>query len=112
MRSLPTLLFIVLAALAARQLRAADIKPNPATQQGAADYHPSPEHPAGWRGDGTGQYASATPPTKWSATQNILWKTEVGTGSSAPVLANNRIFVTAEPHHLVCVDAASGKELW
>ncbi len=103
---------IVLAALTAQQLRAADDKPNPTARQGAADYHPSPDHPAGWRGDGTGQYAPATPPTKWSAKENILWKTEVGAGSSAPVLAGNRIFVTAEPDLLVCVDADSGKELW
>jgi hypothetical protein len=27
---------------------------------------PSPEHPVGWRGDGTGHYPGATPPLEWS----------------------------------------------
>src|SRR5438046_2339291 len=33
---------------------------------GSADFHPSPEHPFGWRGDGTGRFPGATPVTEWS----------------------------------------------
>ncbi len=33
---------------------------------GATDFHPSPAHPVGWRGDGTGKYPGATPPIHWS----------------------------------------------
>src|SRR5215475_2693725 len=35
-------------------------------------------------------------PDKWSATQNIAWKTDIpGNGWSSPVVAKDRIFVTA-----------------
>lgn len=33
---------------------------------GSPKFVPSLEHPFGWRGDGTGRYPSATPPTTWS----------------------------------------------
>jgi outer membrane protein assembly factor BamB len=33
---------------------------------GAPDYKPSAEHPYGWRGDWTGRFPGATPPTQWS----------------------------------------------
>ncbi len=33
---------------------------------GAANFTPSPQRPVGWRGDGTGIYAGATPPQTWS----------------------------------------------
>lgn len=29
---------------------------------GSADFMPTPDHPVGWRGDGTGHYPGATPP--------------------------------------------------
>ncbi len=32
---------------------------------GSAEFQASPEHPWGWRGDGTGQYPGATPPRVW-----------------------------------------------
>ena len=68
--------------------------------------------PFGWRGDGTGRFPSAQPATKWSTTQNLRWKTEVGKGESCPVLAGGRVFVTVEPDLLVCLDAETGKERW
>lgn len=79
---------------------------------GAADLHPSFEHPSGWRGDGTGLYPTASPVLKWSTNENILWKTEVGAGQSSPVLAGQRLFITVEPDLLLCLDAETGKELW
>src|ERR1035437_3316579 len=33
---------------------------------------PSPEHPVGWRGDGTGHYPGATPPLEWRITSKTL----------------------------------------
>ncbi len=35
-------------------------------QFGSPDFHPSPEHPVGWRGDWTGRFPGATPPMTWS----------------------------------------------
>jgi len=78
----------------------------------AAESQPAAERPVGWRGDGTGCYPAATPPAKWSAKENVLWKTEVGAGQSSPIVVGSRVLVTAEPDLLVCLDAASGKELW
>jgi len=68
----------------------------------------------GWRGDGTGCYPSAAPPTEWDIDEgtNILWKTEIGKGQSSPVVVGDRIFVTVEQDALLCLDRQSGKVLW
>jgi outer membrane protein assembly factor BamB len=111
----PLLSVLVAGALAgasAGGLRAEDAGPSAVPPLGSPDFQPSAARPVGWRGDGSGCYAAATPPTTWSATGNVLWKTEVGTGSSSPVMVGPRVFVTAEPDVLVCLDAAGGQELW
>jgi outer membrane protein assembly factor BamB len=41
-----------------------------------------------------------------------LWQTEVGAACSSPVVVGPRVLITAEPDLLVCLDAATGKELW
>jgi outer membrane protein assembly factor BamB len=67
-------------------------------------------------------------PVKWSATENVAWKTELpGPGSSSPITLGDRIFVTCysgyglEPgmgdqkdlvRHLLCLDRKTGKEIW
>ena len=33
---------------------------------GSPNFYPSPEHPVGWRGDGSGRFPGATPPVVWS----------------------------------------------
>src|SRR6185437_2833206 len=33
--------------------------------RGSVDFHPSPENPVGWRGDGSGRYPGAKPPLHW-----------------------------------------------
>ncbi len=50
-----------------------------------------------WRGPlGTGEAPGATPPTTWSESENIRWKTRLpGLGHSTPVIWDNRIFLTA-----------------
>src|SRR5437870_3555947 len=83
-----------------------------AAPMGSAAYAPSAERPAGWRGDGGGQYPAARPALRWSATENVAWRAEVGAGASPPLLVGSRVFVTAEPDLLICVDAQSGRELW
>lgn len=72
---------------------------------------------------------NANPPTKWSAAENIAWKTNLpGRGASSPVVWNDRIFLTAytgygidkeEPGdktdlklHTICLDRKQGKILW
>jgi outer membrane protein assembly factor BamB len=67
-------------------------------------------------------------PVKWSATQNVVWKTALpGAGASSPIVLGDKIFVTAYSgygtgddkgtsedlmRHVLCLDAAGGKILW
>jgi len=67
---------------------------------------------SGWRGDGTGRCPDATPPLEWAKDKNVFWKTEVGEGFSSPVVVGKKLFVTAEPDLLLCLDQATGKMLW
>ncbi len=69
--------------------------------------------PVGWRLDGTGQYPKATPPTKWSAEENVVWKTAMpGPSYASPIVVGDRIFVTSQPAALLCVRASDGDVLW
>ncbi len=94
-----------------------------------------------WRGPlATGEAPHANPPTEWSETKNIRWKTAIpGSGHSTPVLWKSRLFLTTaipygeavEPkpdeapgahdnspvthHHkfvVVAIDRKGGKILW
>lgn len=74
--------------------------------------------------DGAGVSTSSKPPATWSATENVKWQANLpGPGSSSPVTAGDKVFVTcysgadgngtaALQRHLVCVDRTSGKVLW
>lgn len=83
-----------------------------------------------FRGPG-GQGVSATKglPTKWSATDNIRWKTALpGSGTSGPIVVGKHIYLTAHTgygvdrnsagdmndlkRHLLCLNLADGKILW
>lgn len=58
------------------------------------------ENWAHWRGpDGNGQSPTATPPTQFSSSDNVKWKTRVpGRSSGSPVVWEDRVFiVTAVP---------------
>ena len=68
--------------------------------------------PIGWRGDGSGRYLAAKPLAKWSAKGDILWRAEVGSGASSPMVVGSRLFITSEPDLLICLDSESGKEMW
>ena len=72
-----------------------------------------------WRGprlDGTS--ADPAPPTKWSASENITWKTTLpGEGHASPIVWNDRIFTVSADEKtnerlLICLDRANGSILW
>ncbi|MBM4072259.1 MAG: serine/threonine protein kinase [Planctomycetes bacterium] len=90
-------------------------------------------HAADWtqfRGPGgLGITTETSLPVEWSSKKNIVWRTKLpGPGTSSPVTAGKRVFVTCytgyaldagKPgnmddlkRHLVCVERASGKILW
>jgi outer membrane protein assembly factor BamB len=72
----------------------------------------------GWRGDGTGRYPDATPPTQWylkenGESKNILWKTKLPCYSWAtPIIVGDKIITRSEPYDLICLDKNTGKPLW
>ncbi len=73
-----------------------------------------------WRGPSRNGIApaSASPPTTFSATENVVWKTPVpGRGHSSPTIVGNRIFLTTaddaqQSQSVVAFDKESGKQLW
>jgi outer membrane protein assembly factor BamB len=66
-----------------------------------------------WRFDGAGRFPNISPPTEWRKDKNILWKTPVEIGGySSPIVASDKVFVTAEMGSLICLDLADGKLLW
>jgi outer membrane protein assembly factor BamB len=78
--------------------------------------------------NGSGIAVGAQPPTSWSDTENVVWKTPLpGPGTSSPIVAGQRVFVTCFSgygdgssgagisklqRHLVCVNRADGRILW
>ena len=69
--------------------------------------------PVGWRGNGTGKYLDATPPTEWAADKNVVWSTPLPSRSnSTPVIVGDRIIFCAEPTLVMCASASTGQILW
>ena len=78
--------------------------------------------------NGAGIASDAKPPTTWSDTQNVKWKTALpGPGASSPIVSGDRLFVTCYSgygddksatdvqklqRHLICVNRKDGKILW
>jgi outer membrane protein assembly factor BamB len=79
--------------------------------------------------EGSGASNEQGLPTKWSATENIVWRTELpGPGTSSPIVVNNRIYLTSysgygldasDPgdksqlmRHVVALERAAGKPIW
>lgn len=79
--------------------------------------------------NGTGVSNEKAIPTRWSDSENLVWKTELpGAGSSSPVLTAKHAFVTSYSgygtdrgdngnmqqlkRHLSCIDRSNGKILW
>src|SRR5687768_18312698 len=73
-----------------------------------------------FRGPGGSSFSpDASPPNKWSETENVAWKTELpGRGPSGPIVVKGRIYVTAasgpkqDRLFVLCFDEQSGHELW
>ena len=69
-----------------------------------------------WRGPNRDGFVSdASIPRTWPKELKQEWKVTVGVGHSSPVLANGRIYVfarQAEEEVLLCLDSATGKEIW
>lgn len=67
----------------------------------------------GWRDDGSGKFIKAQPPTAWSTTANVVWKTKLPDWSNAnPTLVNDLIFIGVEPCTIMCLSATDGKIKW
>ena len=65
--------------------------------------------------NGSGVADGSTPPAQFGARKNLAWKTSVPFGRSSPVIAADRIFLTAsEGDKLVtlALDRKTGKLLW
>ena len=78
-----------------------------------------------WRGPrGDGTCTDAKLPTTWSGTENTAWKQPIpGIGHSSPIIWDDKIFLTTclvdqgdgktpTDRLLLCLDKATGKELW
>lgn len=71
---------------------------------------------------GQGLSPARNVPTRWSATENVAWKTTIpGNGWSSPILVNGRLYLTTATSAAgtkglklvaMCVDAQDGKTLW
>lgn len=97
------------------------LKPPPKYPLGSPDFYPTADHPYGWRGNGSGSFPGATPPSTWSRqkagngyeAKNILWTTKLPAHSPAcPIIAGKKIVVQSEISDLVCLDKENGKILW
>jgi hypothetical protein len=93
--------FVVLAVSISIGSGADDPKTPPAAKTGAVNVM--------WRFDGTGRFPNIRPPSEWQRDKNVLWKTPVEIGGySSPIVAGNRVFVSAEMGSLICLDLADG----
>jgi outer membrane protein assembly factor BamB len=76
---------------------------------------PVPDWPQ-WRGPNRdGLVSDASIPRTWPKELKQEWKVTVGVGHSSPVVADGRIYVFArqgEEEVLLCLDSATGKEIW
>ncbi|MEM8669801.1 MAG: PQQ-binding-like beta-propeller repeat protein [Planctomycetota bacterium] len=73
-----------------------------------------------WRGPHRNGHAPATadPPTSWSPTENIVWRTAVpGRGHGSPTMLGDQIFLAVGDHarevqSVLCFDRKTGKREW
>src|SRR3989442_15597384 len=73
-----------------------------------------------WRGstrDGTAN-ENQKPPTSWSATENIAWKTEIpGRGHGSPTIFGEHVYLAtcdeaSGSQSVLCFDRVTGRRLW
>ena len=74
-----------------------------------------PPNVQGYRNQQDGYYPNASPVTAWDLKtgMNVKWVTPlVRWSKGSPVVIGDKVFVTADPHVLICLDAMTGKILW
>ena len=104
-RSLPTVIRLMLTVVVAIVAAANPIHAAPPKGDLAAN--------VSWRFDGTGRFPVTSAPIEWGQDSNVQWRTSIDAGGySSPIIAANRIFVTAEMGSLFCLDLADGRVLW
>jgi len=63
----------------------------------------------GYRAD----YSDAEPPTNWTRRVNVRWTAYLpSVGGSNPIILGERLYVTAEPDRLLCLDTEDGEQVW
>jgi outer membrane protein assembly factor BamB len=94
------------------------ISQEPAVQMVATDGEGAKYWPR-WRGpSGQGLVHGKNYPDRWSATENVLWKTPLkGRGNSSPIVWADRIFLTSAYEggrrlSLIAFNRSDGKQLW
>ena len=70
-----------------------------------------------FRGPNSSGIGDGKPPVEFGPSQNVLWKTAVGSGLSSPVIAKGRVFLTefdppTKQLATLCIDQRTGKVLW
>lgn len=86
--------------------------PATAAELGSADFEPSPDHPVGYRGDGSGRFPGATPPTSWSE-KDVAWKVALPNWSNTGVIvAGGKVITCINPHTIIAYDATTGEKVW
>ncbi len=75
---------------------------------GVADHAPAPApRPADRK-------SPADPPIAWNLADgtNVGWSTDVAGAQGTPLAVEDKVYLAAGPHHLVCLDPRTGKQLW
>ncbi len=112
---------VLVAALCIPVLPAAAVETEPASTRAHDDLPPLKPAPGDWpwwRGPTRDGKAEGNAPTRWSKTENVVWKTDVpGRGHSSPCVSGNRVFLStaeekAETQSILCFDRKTGKLLW
>src|ERR1043166_244871 len=70
-----------------------------------------------FRGPNSSGLGRGKPPVHFGPSQNVRWKTAVGSGLSSPIIWADRVFLTefeqaAQKLATVCIDRRTGKILW
>lgn len=70
-----------------------------------------------FRGPNASGIGDGQPPVEFGPSQNLLWKTPVGSGLSSPVISKGRVFLTdfdraTKQLSTLCIDQRTGKILW
>lgn len=67
----------------------------------------------GWRGDGSGRFAGATPPPSWGDGAGVAWRTPMpGPSNASPVVGGDVVCTLAEPSWILCADQRTGAVRW